>query len=146
MKDIAHSLLFEKSPKTIRLDEFRQRILNQDDTTTNEKIIKKAHDKVEEIRNFLKKNGSEADWLVVDIPKKSIVFVNSKKKIIKNKTFSNLLLERDPAKILTENGDVQLLVDIDNSVISTLQNTFNFVPNVYSSESAHTLLKDSGII
>lgn len=146
MKDIAHCLLFEKSPKTLRLDEFRQRILNQDDSTTNEKIIKKAHDKVDEIKSFLKKNGTEADWLVVDIPKKSIVFVNSKKKIIKNKSFSNLLLERDPAKILTETGDVQLLVDIDNSVISTLQNTFNFVPNVYCSESAYALLKSSGIV
>jgi HD superfamily phosphohydrolase len=146
IKDIAHALLFEKSPRTVRVDEFRQRILNQDDITTNDKIIKKAHDKVDEIRSFLKKNGTENDWLVVDIPKKNIVFVNSKKRIIKNAKNSNLLLERDPAKILTERGDVQLLVDIDNSVISMLQNSFNFVPNVYCSDSAYSLLESSGIL
>jgi len=146
MKDIAHGLLFEKSPRTIRLDEFRQRILNQDDTTTNDKIIKKAHDKVSEIKNYLKNNGTVADWLVVDIPKKNIVFVNSKKRIIKKAQHSNLILERDPAKIITERGDAQLLVDIDNSVISMLQNSFNFVPNVYCSDSAYELLEKSGIL
>ena len=56
------------------------------------------------------------------------------------------MLERDPAKILTDTGDVQLLVDVNNSIISNLQNVNNFVPNVYCSESAYELLKSEGII
>lgn len=146
MKDIAESLLFEKSPRTLKHEAFRQRILGQDDTNKNEKVYRKALDKVEEIRSYLKKNGGENDWIVPDIPKKSIVFVKSKKGIIKGKTHSNLLLERDPVKILLENGETQLLVDLDNSVISNLQDAFNFVPNVYCSESAYDLLKKSGIL
>ncbi|MEX1099244.1 MAG: hypothetical protein WEB87_02390 [Bacteriovoracaceae bacterium] len=81
-----------------------------------------------------------------DIPKKSIVFVKSKKRIVKDKEQSNVLLERDPVKILTETGEAKLLVDVENSVISHLQNTFNFIPNVYCSESAYELLQKSDLL
>ena len=146
MKDIAQALLFEKSPKTLKHEVFRQRILNQDDPAKNEKIFRRASEKVEEIKAYLKKNGGENDWIVADIPKKSIVFVKSKKGVVKSKSHDNLLLERDPVKILMENGQPQLLVDLDNSVISSLQNAFNFVPNVFCSESAYELLKNSDIL
>ncbi len=43
MKDITESLLFEKSPKTIYCDEFKQRILNQDQDDVAEKLRKKAN-------------------------------------------------------------------------------------------------------
>lgn len=146
MKDIAHALLLEESPKSIRVEAFRQRILNQDDQSKTEKIIKRAHEKVQEIKDYLKKHGDEKDWVVADIPKKSIVFVKSKRQIIKNKTQANVLLERDPVKILSETGEAQLLVDVDNSTISHLQNTFNFVPNVFCSKSAYELLAKSDIL
>lgn len=146
MKDIAECLMFEISPKTIRCEEFKQRILNQDENDENDKYHKKAFDKVREIENILNKKGSKKDWIVVDIPKKNIVFTKSKKKIIKEKEFQNILLERDPTKILTDSGEVQLLVDVENSIIAQIQNSYNFVPNVYCSESAHILLKQEKII
>lgn len=146
MKEITESLLFEKSPRTIRCEAFNQRILNQNDDANNEKVIRRANSKVVEIKNILEKFGTDRDWIVEDIPTKQIVFVSSKKNIIKKKMNPNILLERDPVKILTESGDVQLLVDVENSIISQLQNTFNFVPNVYCSESAYQLLVEHGII
>jgi hypothetical protein len=72
--------------------------------------------------------------------------VKSRRKLIKGKTGENLLLERDPAKILMEDGDVKLLGDVENSIISDLQHKFNFVPNVYCSDSAYELLQSEGII
>jgi hypothetical protein len=121
-------------------------MLNQDEDQVYEKILKKANDKVKEIQDILKKKGTEKDWILVDIPKKNIIFVKSRKKLVKSKTQDNLLLERDPAKILMDNGDVYLLGDVENSVIAELQNKFNFVPNVYCSDSAYELLKSEGII
>ena len=146
MKEITESLLFEKSPRTIRVPEFQQRILNQDDDILNDKFRKKAHDKVKEIQAILKSKGTDKDWIVEDIPKKNIIFVRSKKQVIKKQSGPNVMLERDPAKILTENGDVQLLVDVQNSIIANLQDVYNFVPNVYCSESAYQLLKQEKII
>lgn len=91
-------------------------------------------------------DGLVANWIVVDIPKKNIVFTKSKKRIVKDQQGPNILLERDPAKILNEMGRVQLLVDVENSIISQVQNTYNFVPNVFCSESAHELLVKKNII
>ena len=146
IKEITECLLFEKSPRSIRLPEFKQRILNQDEKEFNQKYYKKALEKVEEIRVLLRKEGGEGDWLVVDIPKKNIIFTKSKKRIIKEQKFPNVLLERDPTKILTDTGEVQLLVDVENSIISQIQNTYNFVPNVYCSDSAFELLKKNNLI
>lgn len=146
IKDMAYCLLFEKAPKTIRLEEFKQRILNQDEDHVNDKIIKHAEDKAKQIQDVLKKKGTEKDWVLVDIPKKHIVFVKSMRKIVKSKSSENILLERDPVKILTDTGDVKLLGDMENSIISNLQNKFNFVPNIFCSESAYEILKAEGIV
>lgn len=146
IKEMAYSILFESSPKTIRCEEFKQRVLDQDDLANYQKVLKKAKDKVDEIRQVLKKKGTEKDWIIDDIPKKQIIFVRSKKSVVKNTGSPNILLERDPAKILTSNGDVKLLADVENSVIYKLQNSFNFVPNVFCSNSAYELLEKEGII
>ncbi len=146
MKDITESLLFEKSPKAIYCEEFKQRILSQDNEDYAEKLRKKAIEKAKDLQSILSKEGGEKDWLVVDIPKKSIVFTKSKKRIVKDRNYPNMLLERDPTKILTDSGEVQLLVDVENSIISHISNTYNFVPNVFCSESAYLLLKSKGLI
>jgi HD superfamily phosphohydrolase len=146
IKDMAYSLLFEKAPKTIRIEEFKQRILNQDEEQAYDKIMKRAEDKIKQIKDVLKKKGGEGDWILEDLPKKHIIFVKSKRKLVKSKTSENLLLERDPAKILMDNGEVRLLGDVENSIIESLQDKFNFVPNVYCSDSAYNLLKAEGII
>jgi HD superfamily phosphohydrolase len=146
IKDIAECLLFEKSPQTIRCEEFNQRILNSDDSGEVDKYFKKAQDKISEIKDVLKKHGSPNDWIVEDLPTRAISFVASKKKIIKKQTQPNLFLERDPSKIVDDDGRIQLLVDIENSIISQLQNKINFIPNVYCSDSAYNLLISKGVI
>src|SRR5690606_32273743 len=146
IKDLAYSLLFAKAPRTIRCEEFKQRILSQDEDHVYDKIVKKAEAKIEEIKEILKKKGTDKDWILVDLPKKNIIFVKSRRKLIKSKTGENLLLERDPVKILMDDGDVKLLGDVENSIISDLQTKFNFVPNVYCSDSAYELLRAEGIV
>jgi uncharacterized protein len=130
----------------VKCDEFKQQILNQDEDHVLDKILKQAEAKIKEIKDVLKKKGTEKDWIVEDLPSKHIIFVKSRRKLVKSKTGENLLLERDPVKILTDNGDVKLLGDVENSIISDLQDKFNFVPNVYCSDSAYELLKAEGII
>ena len=146
MKDLAHCLLFGKAPRTVRCEEFQQRILSQDEDHVYEKIVKRAEEKIKEIKDIIKKKGSDKDWIVEDLPKKNIIFVKSRKKLVRSKTNENLLLERDPAKIIMDNGEVKLLGDVENSIISGLQTKFNFVPNVYCSDSTYELLKNEGII
>lgn len=145
-KDIAHCLLFEKTPRTIKVKEFSQRILDQDDKSTIEKVKKIAMDKVEEIRRVIKSKGTAKDWIVVDIPKKDVKFLKSKKQIVKSKENENLLLERDPVKIVDHSGKASLLVDLENSTMAKLQNNINFIPNVFCSESTYELLRKEKLL
>lgn len=146
IKSMVQTLLLGKGGKVIKSDEFKQRLLLQDDEAIAAKVRKRADKKVLEIQNFLEKEGGEAEWMIADIPKKDIIFVKSTGQLVKHKKRQNLLLERDPVKICFDNGEVKLLADVENSIISQLQNTKNFIPNVFCSDSAHELLLSNNII
>lgn len=146
IKDMANCLLFSRTPKAVKLDEFKQRLLVQDDTSVNEKHMKKAFEKAKQIEEIIDKKGGEDEWVIPDIPSKNIVFVKSKGRIIKSNSKSNILLERDPVKISFSNGDIKVLADIDNSIISRLQNTLNFAPNVFCSDKALNTLQSEKVI
>ena len=55
-------------------------------------------------------------------------------------------MERDPVKISYDNGDLKLLVEVENSIVQNLQNTNNYLPNVFCSKSAYTLLLEEKVI
>ena len=145
IKDMAETLLLQKSAHVIKCEELNQRLLNQDDIQTYRKMIKKAEAKIAEIKELLVKKGGPRDWLISDLPKKDIIFVKSKNKIVKDTASANILLERDPVKISYENGDVKLLAQVEDSIISQLQSSKNFIPNVFCSASAFQLLITEGL-
>lgn len=146
IKDMAKTLLLKTGAQTVRCREFRQRLLSQDDHFNNEKIYKKAENKVKEIQDIIAKKGGPSDWVIPDLPKNKIIFVTSPRILSKKENVSNLLLERDPVKISYESGDIKLLADVENSVISRLFDTMNYTPNVYCSSGAYALLEQEGII
>jgi len=146
IKEMAKTLLLESGARHIPVDEFQQRLIDQDDPKTSEKIIKKAEVKVQEIEEIISKYGTDKDWIIPDLPKKKIIFVQSPKNVAKEAFSSNLLLERDPVKISYENGDIKLLADVENSIISRIHKSTNYTPNVFCSRSAYELLMSKGII
>ena len=146
IKDMASTLLFSRGAKTIKTPEFRQVLLNQDDFQKNHKVYKRVQNKVDELIDYVGKKGDVKDWIISDLPTKEITFVKSYNKIVKDKEGPNLLLERDPVKISFENGDIKLLAEVENSIISSLQKTNNYIPNVFCSYSAYDLLRKEGLI
>jgi len=147
IKDMALTLLIEKGARSIRCEELKQRLVSQDNAQEIEKHHKRADAKIEEIMRLVEEEGGDLDWVIADNPKKDIVFVKSHQQIVKGmKDQHNVLLERDPVKISYENGDIRLLAEVENSVISRLQNTVNYIPNLFCSQSAYDLLLSKGII
>ncbi|RLA62874.1 MAG: hypothetical protein DRQ88_04890 [Epsilonproteobacteria bacterium] len=144
--DMAMGLLLEKGPKTVRHKDLQRVLLNQDNLAESEKVSNKAEAKVEEIRDYLKKKGDPKDWIISDLPTKDITFVKSHNQIVKESSGPNILLERDPVKMSYENGDIRLLSEIENSTISILQNTKNYIPNVFCSQSAYQCLREANLI
>ncbi|GAB4012859.1 MAG: hypothetical protein Fur0010_09080 [Bdellovibrio sp.] len=146
IKEMALTLLIEKGARSIRCDELKQRLISQDNQQEIEKYRKRAEQKIQEIHEIVQKEGGEKDWVIEDNPKKDIVFVKSHQQIIKGKKEENILLERDPVKISYENGDIKLLAEVENSIISRLQNTVNYIPNLFCSQSAYDLLIKKKVI
>jgi uncharacterized protein len=146
IEDMAVCLLLEKGVKTIQHPDLKSQLLNQDDQEKYNKVRKKAEEKVSEIRSFLKVNGGPKDWVLEDVCSRDISFVRSYKKIIKNLKTTNVLLERDPVKVSYDNGEVKLLAEVDNSVISILQNTNNYIPNLFCSHSAFEILLKANLV
>jgi HD superfamily phosphohydrolase len=146
INQMVKDLLLQRSPVTIKHEAFKQRILSQDNKAEYDKYMKKARDFYAELNQVLAKKGGQGDWLLEDLPRKNIIFLKSYKKLVESKTQVNLLLERDPTKILREGGNVSLLSDIENSIIGKLQNQLNFIPHVYCSDSAYQLFKDEKIL
>lgn len=145
IEDMCRTLLFEQGARTARCNEFRQLLLDQDNPEFNRTIYEKAEQKVQEMTEVIREHGDRKDWIISDLPTREIVFTKSYKSIIRSSKM-NVLLERDPVKITYENGDIKLLTEVENSTISRLQRTSNFIPNVFISESAHYLLLRKGMI
>ena len=124
----------------------KQILIDQHNSSEAEKIIRRAENKVEEIRDILKKYGKKQDWLIADLPKKDIVFVKSERKIVKNTESGNILLERVPVKLSVENGNINLLALVENSIISKLQHQKNYLPNVFCSGGAYQILLEKVVI
>ncbi len=91
IKDMVHCLLFGKSPRTIKSEDLKQRLLDQDKEKDNEKIIKKVKETVATYQDCIKKKGDKNAWLIVDIPQRNIEFIRSKKNVVKSKSNENIL-------------------------------------------------------
>ncbi len=146
IKSMAETLLLAQGARHVRCDELKQRLLNQDNPEELVRYQKRAQGKAEEIKHVLEKKGTKEHWYIADIPEKQIVFVKSSKNIVASNKSGNVLLERDPVKISYENGDIKLLAEVENSVISRLHNTTNFIPNIFCSQGAYELLAKEGVI
>lgn len=146
VKNMAETLLLAQGARHVRCEDLKQRLLNQDNPEELNKYIKRAQAKADEIKEVLRKKGDKDHWMIPDIPEKQIVFVKSSKNIVASNKSGNVLLERDPVKISYENGDIKLLAEVENSVISRLHNATNFIPNVFCSQGAYELLAKEGII
>ena len=140
IKDMAFTLMFEKGASTARCDELKGRLLERNNDEQVKKAYENSRAKIREMKEVLEKKGGPKDWMIAEVPNKNIVFVKCHAKE------ENPLLSRDPVKITYENGEVKLLSEVENSFISKLQMTDNFIPNVFLSESAYALLLKSNII
>jgi len=146
IKGMVESLLFSKSPVSIKSDVFQQKILDQNNSSENAKILKSARDKFQELSRYLDKHGNENDWIIEDLPKKDIYLVKSEKRVIKGMTQGNVLLERDPVKILLKSGNLILLSSVEHHLISHLNKSSAFIPHVFCSPGAYDVLEKSGLL
>jgi len=141
-KELITMLLYRKPPKTLNHPLFKRRVI------ASEKQNKFRSDSVKSIQAFYKKtktlvekNGTGKEWMLLDIPKKDVVFTTSRKNLTRTKTKSVML--RDPIKIIQKDGTAKLLVDDENSLMRTLADYTIFAPSLYVNDAALKIIKKS---
>lgn len=141
-------LIYRIPPKTIRLPESEHRILQtgSGDGSSREKAVKKLQEKLQEISAVLKKYGTGKEWIIADIPHKDVIFTKDYQSVISKKESSHIYTERDPVKIISKDGKISLLVERENTLVSKLSRSTNFIPNVYGNEKAYELLRSRKLL
>ena len=74
IKDMAFTLMIEKGARTARCDELKERLLDRNNPKQVEKSYKKAHEKIQEIKEILSQKGSPEDWMIAEVPNKKYHF------------------------------------------------------------------------
>ena len=133
-------LIYRVPPHTLRLPEFKHRILPASDdggTPKKDAAIRDIQGKLDEIHGLFKKKGTGKEWIIADIPSRDVVFAKGGK---------HAMSQRDPIKIVASDGSIKALADADQAIISKLTRYVNFIPNVYGNEAAVKLLKQSKLL
>lgn len=143
VENMARCLLFSQGVSSIDTEEFNHQLVSQNDQGKMDKMIKRAEIKGHEIESQLAALGNQSDWVIVDYPKKSIALIKSSKNLLKDTELMNVFHSRDAAKILDRDGQVRLLADFENSIISQLSHVANFTPNIFCSDNFYLKYKES---
>ncbi len=148
IREMMKMLLFRQSPMEFQLYPFEHKLVSrtEEGLRQREATVRKIHELVQEFEECIKEHGDGTEWLLYDIPDSDIVFSRSMLDIVRKRSGDNLLQERDPVKIMDRRGNVALLIDRENSIIRILSNVVNFIPVLYMSPKAHSLLKARGLI
>ena len=147
VEELNEMLLFRKPPKTVSHPLFKPRMLtSKGNSTEQKKLTSKINELVARFQATLDKHGTGKEWILLDIPTKPISFTTGYQNLVKKRGSDNLLLESDPIKIVSRNGDVKLLVEEENALMNHLSEFIKFVPSVYANESAIKLLKQKKLL
>ena len=148
IREMMEMLLYRKSPVEVQLPLFEQQLLTRDldGQRKRQAIVKRIEEFAKACQDVLKEKGDESAWILHDIPDSDIVFAKHKDDIVARRRSDNILIERDPVKIVDAQGKGSLLVDKEHSIIRILSAVKNFIPSLYMNERAHQILRDAGML
>ncbi len=88
----------------------------------------------------------EMAWMIFDVPNRDVMFTKTLERCTKDAKGGDIHKLRDPAKILTRTGDLALLVEVPNSLMSILSQYRNFLPRIYVSPVLYEKLEKKKIL
>lgn len=143
IRELSEMLANRIAPAQIKIGPLNQSIVT--DAEHRQKLIKKATEAADWLADKVKEVDPDA-WVILDIPKKDVLFTKSSENLSQEMKGSHILSNRDSAKILTRAGDPKLLVDVSNSIMSKISQYRNFIPRFYVSPKTYSLLEKKGVL
>ena len=146
IQEMMHMILYRDSPIELNAPILSQKLLpvGKKGLQERENIVKKIKKLKSHFEDIIRNKGSGLEWIICDIPSTDISFAKNLNSIMESAVSKNLLLERDPVKIINSRGEATLLVENKHSVIHILANIRNFIPSFYVNQAAYKLLKKHG--
>jgi len=105
---------------------------------------KEVSQKVLQAYEVIKQEARAIDpdaWLIFDLPTKDVTFTKNLERIQKEAKGKDPRLVRDPAKILTREGEVKLIINVPNSMLSVMSQYRNFLPRILMSPKLYEKLE-----
>lgn len=131
-------------PAQVKLAPVTPTLVQDEDHRRN--LIEQVSETVRWLEGEIKVIDPEA-WMIADIPTKDVMFTKHSDHLKKeNKPGEKSLYNRDSVKILTRNGELKLLVDVSNSLMSILSQYRNFIPRIYISPKLYEKLEKKGVL
>lgn len=148
IREMMEMLLYRKSPVEIQLPMFGQQLVGRDldGQRKRQATEKKIQEFVHACEAVIKEKGDGTEWILHDIPDSDVVFAKHMDDIVEKRKSDNLLIERDPVKIVDSQGRGSLLAQHEHSVIRILSGVRNFIPSFYMNEKAYQLLHKAGML
>ncbi len=141
IRELCEMLAYRKAPKQIKIAPVVPTLIESSEHRSE--VASQISGLIKWLENELNDLGPEA-WLIHDIPSKDIQFTKNMDMIRKEAKGTNVVLLRDPVKVIKANGDVKLLVEEDNSLLNILSHYRNFIPRIYVSAKTYEKLEKRG--
>ncbi|NQZ01056.1 MAG: HD domain-containing protein [Bdellovibrionales bacterium] len=144
IRELSEMLAKRIPPAQIKIAPLTPSLVESEDH--REDLVNKATEAVEWLKQELHEIDKEA-WIIFDIPRKDVMFTKNLitlKKELKGKV--KPLMVRDSVKVLGRDGELKLLVDVSNSLMTILSQYRNFIPRVYLSPKSLELLEKKKVL
>lgn len=143
IRELSEMLAQRIAPSQIKAGPVKPTLIQSE--SHRKEVIEKVTKSCDFLVNELKEIDPHA-WVIFDIPTKDVSFTKNMELLQKEAKGQDLLLLRDPAKILTRAGEVKLIIDVPNSLMSILSQYRNFLPRIYVSPNTYEKLKKKKIL
>lgn len=143
IRELSEMLAGRQAPAQVKAGPVRPTLIQSEDHR------KEVVSKVIKAYDFLKAEVKEIDknaWMVFEVPNRDVMFTKNMDMLKAEAKNSDLRLQRDPAKIIDKNGDVKLLIEKPNSVISVMSQYRNFLPRILLNPKLYAALEKKKVL
>jgi HD superfamily phosphohydrolase len=134
IRELSEMLANRIAPSQIKAGPVKPTLIQSDDHRKD--LIAQTTKAAEWLKNEIREIDDQA-WMIFDVPSRDVMFTKNLERCQKDARAqgrgTDIHALRDPAKILTRTGELKLLVEIPNSLMSILSQYRNFLPRIYVS-------------
>lgn len=142
IRELSEMLANRIAPAQVKVGPVRPTLIQSEDHRKD--LITQTTKAAAWLQNEIREMDPDA-WMIFDIPQKDVVFTKTLDRCVKDAHGGDIRRLRDPAKIQTREGELKLLVEVPNSLMSILSQYRNFLPRIYVSPKLYERLEKKKI-